>query len=530
MRKKKKSSRGKTILLFIALLCYIYFRGIGDHGLIDTLEGVNASVSLHMFATGNYFTPKIGEALTAGSSLGTWWLEALALKFFGWGEFAVRFWSAISGLGMILASALAAHSSPGDSSRKSWFAASICASMTVCFVVSQLASEHALFAFLTALTMAGAVRARNNRRWIIISHIASTLAFISHGAGGLFLPWFAVIIYCVISNDWDLLRDFFTWPSGIIITIVFCGFYFILLALINPSIIHFMRCQGHNYTFGGTTGIIIFAFMSFFPFHGFILRAIYEVFPRKIPAEKSPEFLMFIWALTFGTAAVASGDILALASCVPALSAIIGRKLDLWLAQKKLITVSYSVVINTIILVPVFYMILPFMMNKIPLIRASMMSLIPYALTAGLFIFACWHYTKTREINKWVRNVPAAALLCLFPLAGVFNLTADLYSIREQGLRMREVVQGNNKVIQYGVNFPSVYFYTFRNSNIINAGLTPGVSERNFAADNTLIHSLWPGQERVFVIMRENMQTENVIPKNIYTLLEANGILLFTNQ
>ncbi|MBQ7267408.1 MAG: hypothetical protein IJR11_03465, partial [Synergistaceae bacterium] len=88
--------RIKPAVLFGLLLVYIFFRGIGDHGLIDSVEGVNASVAAHMAGSGNYFVPKIGTALSSGSTMGSWWLSALGLKLFGWGEFAVRFFSALS--------------------------------------------------------------------------------------------------------------------------------------------------------------------------------------------------------------------------------------------------------------------------------------------------------------------------------------------------------------------------------------------------------------------------------------------------
>ena len=110
----------KAAILFGIILFYLYFRGIGDHGLIGNVEGVNASVALHMLGGENYFVPKIGECLTAGSTMGTWWLFAAALKIFGWGEFSVRFFSALSGLGMILISALLARSDPEENERRSW--------------------------------------------------------------------------------------------------------------------------------------------------------------------------------------------------------------------------------------------------------------------------------------------------------------------------------------------------------------------------------------------------------------------------
>ncbi len=144
--------RIKPAVLFSLLLIYLFFRGIGDHGLIDPLEGVNASVAAHMLA-GNYFVPKIGEALTSGSTMGSWWLSALGLTIFGWSEFAVRFFSALAGLGMVWASAKSSRPYEDDPMRKSWLSASVCAGMTMCFIVSQLAASYSLYSFLMGLAL-----------------------------------------------------------------------------------------------------------------------------------------------------------------------------------------------------------------------------------------------------------------------------------------------------------------------------------------------------------------------------------------
>ena len=512
-------------MLFALLLFWLYFRGIGDHSLIDPVEGINASAGIHMSASGNYFIPRIGSSLLAGKTMLTWWLYAIALKIFGWSEFAVRFWSALAGLGMVWACAKAA-----DTPRSSRLAACICASMTGCFLVAQFASSHAIYSCLTAITMAGAVRSRENIRWLIPAHIASVLAFMAHGVSGLFLAWLAVLVYSLLSQDWDMLRDFFTWPGGMILTVIFAGFYLVVLIIVNPELVHFLRCMNHVYTFGGLAGMCAFVFMCFAPWHGFIIRAVYEVFPKKYPAEKSPELFLLVWACSFGFGAVVSGDLLSAASCLPAVSALLGRKLDVWLNRKKLYSVRISVMISVLVLVPALYMVMPFTFRMFPVVRVSLMSLIPWELLAGLFLFAVWYYTKTRQITKWVRNVPAAALLCLMPLAGVLNLTADLYSVRDIGRRLGSIIEGNETVIQYGVNHPSIYFYTFRNSRIIGADLTPGLQEREAAADFGLIGQIWDGKERVFLIMPTDLQTDNPLPRNIMHILEDDGMHLLSNQ
>ena len=519
----------KAALIFTVFLFYLYFRGIGDHGLIDNVEGVNSSVAVHMLAGGNYFTPKIGESLTAGSTMGTWWLMALALKIFGWGEFSVRFWQALSGLGMILISAMLACSDENSRGR-AWLASSMCAGTAVCFIVSQIASSHAIFAFLMSLALLGIINSKEEKEWLMISHASIAFAFIIHGLSGIFMPFIAVAAYCVVCDDMELLKDFFTWPFGIIINLALSGLYVTSLIMVNPQVLFFMVCRNHIYTFGGVLGTIIFIFVAFAPFHGFLLQALIEIFPRKYPAEKNSELLMFIWALTFICLAIFSGDVLLISASAPALCAILGIRFDFWL-RGKMLPVRYAVLMNILILVPMFYVFLPFVAKYFPVISGSLMSLIPYEITLGIFIFASWYYTRTKQIEKWVRNVPIAALICLMPAAGVFSLTSDLYSIRDIALKMRDVIQGSDIVIQYEINHPSVYFYTFRNSVLVNSPLTPGVEEKKLISDKAIISNLWIRRDRVFLVIPSDKISEAELPnKNVNPIHEINGILLLSNK
>ncbi|MBQ9628462.1 MAG: hypothetical protein IJR43_04290, partial [Synergistaceae bacterium] len=262
----------------------------------------------------------------------------------------------------------------------------------------------------------------------------------------------------------------------------------------------------------------------------FIIRSVYEVIPKKYPADKSPEVFMLVWAVIFGLSAILSGDMLALSCCAVPLSSILGRRLDEWLDQRKLYAVIISVMINIMLIVPVVFMILPFMMNKFPVIKISMLSLIPWGMATGLFLFASWYYTKTRQIEKWVRNVPGAALLCLLPLAGVFSLTAGEYSLRDIGLKLRDSVQGDDRVIQYGVNYPSVYFYSLRNSGIIDAELMPGVAEKKYITDEEELNRIWNAKDRVFMILPVERSANKSLPQNIFSIFESNGMLLISNQ
>ena len=340
----------------------------------------------------------------------------------------------------------------------------------------------------------------------------------------------AVLIYCVLSEDWELMRDFFTWPGGIIFTLIISGLYFVVLVITNPEIVHFMRCQNYTYNFGGIAGIAMLLFVAFVPFHGFILRAVYEIFPRELPAQKSCEFFMFVWACVFALSSLLTADVLSLGACVPALAALLGRKIDAWLRQKSFHSMRYAVMFNTLIIFPVLFCFMPFTLHNFPALEVSMMSLIPWGLTEGLFLFASWYYTKTRQPVKWARNVSASALICLMPLAGVFNLSAGLYSSHDAGVRLRSLVKKNDIVLQYGINHASMYFYTLRNSRIISADLTPGVAERKFTASESAINTVWGTKYRVFLLMPSGLKPEAPLPQNVFHITEGEGLLLLSNQ
>ena len=64
-------------------------------------------------------------------------------------------------------------------SRSSWLSAYICAGMTGCFAVSQVASSHAIFSCLTAFAMMCTLRSGENKNWLIGAHFASVIAFMA---------------------------------------------------------------------------------------------------------------------------------------------------------------------------------------------------------------------------------------------------------------------------------------------------------------------------------------------------------------
>jgi hypothetical protein len=100
-------------------------------------------------------------------------------------------------------------------------------------------------------------------------------------------------------------------------------------------------------------------------------------------------------------------------------------------------------------------------------------------------------------------QLSVAALLALLPLAGVFDLLAESASIRPGALWLKEEIKTGDKIVQYGMNKPSLYFYTARESLLFEARSLNGVAERTPFGEKTLTET-WGGKNRVFLIVAQS--------------------------
>ena len=553
-------ARNKKPLLFLALLLYLYFRGIGDHGLFDPLEGVNASIPLTMLARGGYFIPRVGDSLCAGKALGTWWLSSFSLSVFGWTEFAVRFWPALAGLGMALAAVLAV-----GGQRRAWLTASVSASMVLGFAVSQIASSHALYACCTGFAMAAFIRVgrllpevgesplarREERRWILLAHAASLAAFIVHGPEGIILPWLTLLSFSILTRRFGVLRACLTWWPAVAVSALGTVGCLLLQWLENPVLLRFLFFESPKFLAPSGKLVLAFLLMGTVPWPGFLLRAAWEAVPRTRAAllardEVNSGFFMVFWAFLFAFFALLMGDPLALAASVPALAALTGGALDRWLEAEppdaadpaQVSPVQIAVAVNILILVPVLIAGLPLLLRAFPFLRGAMLSLVPWAIFTVIFLFATWHYARSRrdpaawprQMEKLARNGAAVALLCLMPLAGVFDLAAEQGSIRDIGLTLRGAVGRDDTVIQYAVNRPSLYFYILHSYTLVNSPQLSGVASKGLIRSDTALHNAWARKERAFLLIPQKQQPLSPLPEDVYNIMEANGMLLLSNR
>ncbi len=519
-------SRHRVALLIALILGYLCFRGIGDHGLLDPLEGIHASIGANAAFQGSSLRPGIGRTPYLGKSTGFWWLEALSLHILGWDEFSVRFWPALAGLGMAAAAALAVRRGRVRGAR---LAAVICGTSLLGFAASQLAAPHALYACLVAFALAGFVRAWDDRRYAVLAHAAAALAFIVHGPEGILLPWLCLYLYSVLTDDPGALTRPLLYRPGAAVTAVLALGYMLLLRLENPMALTLMLYRTPAALPSASFALPVLAAGSL-PWTGFLLRAVAASWPRSgedLLNPEGPRLLLLTGAGVFLLFGVFMGDALALVSCLAPLAALTGDCIDEWLEKDRVRVLQGAVALNLICLLLALTVGLFLSLGAFPVLLSALLSIVPWAVFLILFGGASWYYAKTRQPSKMMRNLSAAAMLALLPLAGVFDLLAENTSVREAGLAIGNV--DRCVLAQYVMNRPSLFFYTLKDSILVNSPLMPGFAEQKVEND-TALHLLWEGKERVLLLVGSEQQLLAPLPQEVNVLYDAGKVMVLSNR
>lgn len=169
----RAAHRSALALLAAALLTF--FLGLGRQAITDSDEAFYAEASREMVETGDWLTPHFNYEDRWQKPVLYYWLTSAAYIVAGPSEFAARFWSALSGLGLVL---LAWRIGGGN-----WLAGAITASCYGYFAMARLALPDLPLAFFITLGIWAALE----RRWALAG-AAAGLGFLMKGPVALVVP------------------------------------------------------------------------------------------------------------------------------------------------------------------------------------------------------------------------------------------------------------------------------------------------------------------------------------------------------
>ena len=521
----------KAAFLILVTLVYLFFRGVGDHGLLDPIEGVNASVALNMVGRQNFIVPLVGNLPYLEKTMGFWWFSAFSLFLFGWLECSVRFWSVVGGLGMSVASWFIARRIQGE--RAGNYAAVMTGTCLLTYTASQLTSPHALYACCVTAALVGIVEGVRDRRFFLLFHVSAMLAFIVYGPAGAILPWLCLLLYAAVTDQDRLFLDALLYWRGLLATVFLGGGYLLFLYVKNPTILTLMRYHPPAVAFGSLSSNLLFLSAGFFPWLGLLPESVKNALPNNwsfiLPHERR-NVLLLIWTFVFLFFGLFSGDAFLLAVPLPALASLCAARLANAVEKNDAVFFQRAMAVEILLFLPFLFVEIPWIFYRsAKYLRATLMSVIPWMFFCLLFLFAGWYYAKTRQPRKLMLHLSVVSLLSLLPLAGAFDLLAGAVSARDVGLHLRNYLGRDDVLVQYAMNRPSLYFYTAKESLLIRSPLIPRVMGQKTLSDSFL-GQIWNSEGRIFMTVERQQKFLTPLPQEVHNVDETREIVVLSNR
>ena len=172
----------RSVLTLTLLSCCTFFLGLGRPAISDSDEAFYAEAAREMVEGGDWLTPHFNyEERWQKPSL-YYWLTAATYAAFGASEWAARWWSAFSGLGLVLLTWSAARRLT-ERDDAAWLAGAIAATCYGYFAMARLALPDLPLTFFMTLAIWSAL----TERWLMAG-AAAGLGLLMKGPVALVIP------------------------------------------------------------------------------------------------------------------------------------------------------------------------------------------------------------------------------------------------------------------------------------------------------------------------------------------------------
>ena len=172
----------RAVPTLVLVACFSFFLGLGRPAISDSDEGFYAEAAREMVEGGDWLTPHFNYEERWQKPVLYYWLTSATYLVAGPSEWAARFWSALSGLGLVLVTWASARRMFAQDDVP-WLAGAIVATCYGYFAMARFALPDLPLTFFITLT----VWAGFERKWIVIG-VAAGLGFLMKGPVALVVP------------------------------------------------------------------------------------------------------------------------------------------------------------------------------------------------------------------------------------------------------------------------------------------------------------------------------------------------------
>jgi 4-amino-4-deoxy-L-arabinose transferase-like glycosyltransferase len=477
----------RTLLSVLAIALFLSFFRLGSVPLFDVDEAVFATATKEMVESGDWITPTYNGVNRYDKPILFYWFMALSYKIFGVNEFSARFPSAVAASVLVLAIFLFLRHLRSETIALN---ASLSMAVSVYFLVYSHAAVTdmmltlfitlSLLSFYLSLTEKTTARKRFSIQGF---YLFSALSFLTKGLIGILFPFGIALTYLFATEGVQGVKKAFSGRGIILFLMVSVPWYMAQMAINGQEFIqqffmkhHFMRYTG---VISGHRGPVYYfipvLIIGLLPWIGFLPGGIKGVFKRTSPPENHNApcesadklclfvflwFIMIVAFFSFSTTKLPNYILPA----VPAASVLISfgmEREDRWRSSGYLFIAVISLLMG-----------FAFLISKRYLLQYGFLdtgwTLIAAAILFSVAALGCYAVSrkKTFPIAMAVLMAFFLSLLSLkaLPLANqVLQGTLHKYSIYA-----RDRLQRDELFIVYGINNPSIAFYSGHKLKIID--------------------------------------------------------------
>ncbi|MDA1184122.1 MAG: glycosyltransferase family 39 protein [Acidobacteria bacterium] len=172
----------RPLLILVLIASCTFLLGVGRPAITDSDEGFYAEAAREMVAGGDWLTPHFNYEDRWQKPVLYYWLTAATFLVTGPTESAARWWSALSGVGLVLLTWAVARRLTGHDD-VAWLAGAITATSYGYFAMARLALPDLPLTLLITLAIWSALE----RRWAVVG-IATGLGLLMKGPLALVVP------------------------------------------------------------------------------------------------------------------------------------------------------------------------------------------------------------------------------------------------------------------------------------------------------------------------------------------------------
>ncbi len=228
----------RSLLALIAITLLVSFFSLGSFTLFDVDEAVFSQATKEMVASGDWITPTYNGENRYDKPILFYWLMAASYKVFGINEFGARFPSAFSGFLLCMALFFLVRRFHGEERA---FYSAIALPLSLYFLVYSHAAvtDMALSLFITLSLFSFFLSlqpGKGSGRFIYAFYVFSALAFLTKGLIGILFPFGIAVLYQLVTQGVKGTKRVFS-----------AGGMLLFLAISAPWYIAQIEINGHEF-------------------------------------------------------------------------------------------------------------------------------------------------------------------------------------------------------------------------------------------------------------------------------------------